>query len=105
MTIVHRFSSPAWLQTLKVHIAGVSAAIEQDSQRSIPDILRMIVNLEAGQALLFAPSALLDVANDGASSSSNAPKIQKLGLRYVKMRVRKRLTEDGGRSVMSVKSK
>ncbi|KAL8899991.1 MAG: hypothetical protein Q9207_005909 [Kuettlingeria erythrocarpa] len=98
MTIVHRFSSPAWLHVLKDHLAGVATTDDQDSQRNVNEIFRTIVNLEAGQALLFSTSALLDSVEEGSSAAGQLPKLAKLGLRYVKMRVRQRMTEDGGRS-------
>ncbi|KAL8840105.1 MAG: hypothetical protein Q9170_001452 [Blastenia crenularia] len=100
MTIVHRFTSPEWLQALKGHLAGVSDLGGDDSQRNIKELFRMIVTLDAGQALLFSPSALLEAAG---TESSLPLKVQKLGLSYVKMRVRKRLTEDGGRSILAVR--
>ncbi|KAI4177061.1 MAG: hypothetical protein LQ343_000542 [Gyalolechia ehrenbergii] len=103
MTIVHRFTSPDWLQALKAHLAGVSDLNGEDSQRNIGKIFRMIVNLQAGQALLFSPSALLEAAESESTTSDPPLNVQKLGLRYVKMKVRKRLTEDGGRSILAVR--
>ncbi len=49
-----------------------------------------IINLKAGEALLFAPSAILDVENVVGQGS------------YLKVRVRHRLTSDGGRSVLAI---
>lgn len=97
MTIVHRFTSPAWLKALRSHLAGVSN--EGDStKQDIAEIFKRIVNLEAGQALLFSPSAMLTV-DDGEGNQGQ--RMLKLGTQYVKMRVRKRLTADGGRSIMA----
>lgn len=62
MTIVYRFSSPVWLQTLKHRLAGVIVSEDQDSKLNTKALLKTIVNLEAGQALLFSPSAPLDFA-------------------------------------------
>ncbi|KAL8936316.1 MAG: hypothetical protein Q9216_004996 [Gyalolechia sp. 2 TL-2023] len=105
MTIVHRFTSPNWLQTLKAHLAGVSDLSEENSQRNIGKIFRMIVNLQAGQTLLFSPSALLELAESESTTSGHPLNMQKLGLRCLKMKVRKRLTEDGGRSILAVRQK
>lgn len=105
MTIVHRFSSPAWLQTLKVHLAGVSTSEDQDSKRNVKELFKTIVNLEAGQALLFSTSALLDFTESGPSAGGQIPKLSKLGLRYIKIRVRQRLTADGGRSLRVVQDR
>jgi len=94
MTIVHRFTSPAWLTALRSHLAGVSG----EDKRDVSEVFKQIVNLEAGQALLFSPSAMLsvsDVSNEGSL------RMEKLGTRYVKIRVRKRLTADAGRSILA----
>ena len=97
ITIVHRFTSPAWLKALEAHLAGVS--IEGDtSKKDVATIFKRIVELDAGQALLFSPSAMLTAAD---SSTPNRLKMEKLGATYVKIRVRKRLTADGGRSIMA----
>lgn len=101
MTIVHRFTSPSWLTTLKSHLAGMSVEGET-SKRDIAGIFKQIVNLEAGQALLFSPSSMT-----GADLKANHDqlKMQKLGVGYLKIGVRKRLTEDGGRSILAVPTK
>ncbi|KAL8787940.1 MAG: hypothetical protein Q9213_001967 [Squamulea squamosa] len=105
MTIVHRFTSPDWMLALKGHLAAVSELAEGDSQSNVREIFKTIVNLEAGQALLFSPSAMLGTRLvPGSDASSRDAKIPKLGLRYVKMRVRSRLTADGGKSVMAAGS-
>ena len=101
MTIVHRFTSPSWLQTLKSHLAGISS-IEETSGRDIKQIFELIVNLGAGQALLFSPSAILDAKDESTAKDTLITRVQKLGSRYVKMRVRERLTMDGGRSILAV---
>lgn len=100
MTIVHRFTSPSWLQMLRSHLAGI-CSIEDSSGRDIKQIFKLIVNLEAGQALLFSPSAILDVEDESTAEGALISRVQKLGLRYVKMKVRKRLTADGGRSILA----
>lgn len=100
MTIVHRFSSPSWLQTLKSHLAGISS-IEDTSDRDVKLIFKLIANLEAGQALLFSPSAILDVKDGSTEEEIVGARVQKLGLRYVKMKVRERVTVDGGRSILA----
>lgn len=100
MTIVHRFTSPDWLQVLKTHLAGISDD-DESSKRDVNEIFRTIVTLEAGQALLFSPSAILDTANDHGGNDYTNLRPKKLGLQYVKMRVRQRLTADGGRSILA----
>ncbi|KAI4111950.1 MAG: hypothetical protein LQ345_006652 [Seirophora villosa] len=102
MTIVHRFTSPDWLLTLKARLAGVATPGDEDAKGNVKEIFNTIVHLAAGEALLFSPSAMLEAAPPGPLLSSGPLKLQKLGLSYVKIRVRKRLTADGGRSVMAV---
>lgn len=96
MTIVHRFTSPSWLAALKSHLAGVST--EGDgSKRDVTEIFKQIVNLNAGQALLFSPSAMLGV-EDGRKTDL---RMKKMGTGHVMIQVRKRLTADGGRSILA----
>lgn len=101
MTIVHRFSSPSWFQALKSHLAVINTT-DETSNKHLMDIFDTIVNLEAGQALLFSPSAILDSDQEEVDDSVKM-KIQKLGLQIVKMRIRERLTVDGGRSVLAAR--
>nr|ANM86687.1 hypothetical protein [Cladonia uncialis subsp. uncialis]AUW30873.1 hypothetical protein [Cladonia uncialis subsp. uncialis] len=97
MTIVHRFTSPSWLTVLKSHLAGLSIEGET-SKRDIADVFKQIVKLEAGQALLFSPSGMTGV---DPKSEPNRLKMQKLGVGYLKIGVRARLTKDGGRSILA----
>ena len=102
MTIVHRFTSPDWFTVLRKHLAGVSG-LDDGSERDIKTILKQIVQLGAGEALLFSPTAMLDLVKQRSSSESETEAtVEKLGMAYVKMRVRKRLTADGGKSIMAV---
>lgn len=57
-------------------------------------LLNQIVKLRVGEALVFAPNAILDV-------SANSDRISKLSNGVLKVRIRNRVTEDGGRSVMA----
>ncbi|OBT69558.1 hypothetical protein VE03_00820 [Pseudogymnoascus sp. 23342-1-I1] len=116
ITIVHRFSSPEWMQTLKSHLAAVASDmthrepdtgdLEADLARELISggkgrrasmIFRKIVGLEVGEALVFSPSAMVGV---GVASSGGSRYI-KLGAGYLKVRVRGRLTTDGGKSVLA----
>ena len=99
MTIVHRFASPNWLSILKGHLAGASE--EMGEERNIGHIWKTIVELEAGEALLFSPAAILDTETREGGSGDRDKEIVKLGMGHVKIRVRKRLTADGGRSILA----
>jgi hypothetical protein len=117
VTIVHRFTSPEWLRSLKAHLAGIASdVLDQTSHSHNPEedpddgigtqkqntntamkIFSEIVKLRAGEALIFSPSAMvgLEKGPDGERG------MKRLGAEYLKIRVRKRLTTDGGKSVMA----
>lgn len=125
VTIVHRFTSPDWLDTLKKHLAGASAFstsadTPEDSENDddgyvgvhalrlnggdlAKDLFSKIVALRTGEALMFAPSAVIGLKT--GAPSRNFPRGQKepvrLGNGVLKVRVRRRVTRDGGRSIMA----
>lgn len=117
MTIVHRFTSPEWYQVLRSHLAGMSSPREAGTAnagdaRKVDQIFDEIVELDTGEALLFSPSALLgNSAVTQPSDTGDGKKAdvtprgaivpKKLGRSWLKMKVRNRLTEDGGRSIMA----
>ncbi|KAL2060864.1 hypothetical protein VTL71DRAFT_8916 [Oculimacula yallundae] len=112
-TIVHRFTSPAWMQALKSHLAGIMTygshpqidGEEVDGKGNTylyekgqaTEIFDDIVRLGVGNALLFSPSAMIGLKQD----SSGKPEIKRLGSGYMKITVRNRLTTDGGMSIMA----
>lgn len=104
LTIVHRFTSPAWLRALKGHVAAAAMEVkprelpnnsEDEAEGSgasrTSSLFRQIVHLRVGEALLFSPSAVVGAASEG----------HRLGDGYMVIKVRDRLTEDGGKSVIS----
>lgn len=104
ITIVHRFSSPAWLHALQGHIAA--AAFGAQSNKGTKEdgevtskyaLFHTIVRLRVGEALLFCPNAVSSIATEGSESQ----KLGTLGGGYMVIKVRNRLTEDGGKSVIS----
>ena len=88
VSIVHRFLSPAWFKILKAHLAGAS-----DADGDLEKLFQDIVALKTGEALVFSPTAMIDVDEAGHAEA--------LGHQFFKMRVRKRLTADGGKSIMA----
>lgn len=116
ITIVHRFTSPDWLRTLKEHLAAAASDLVDQNPNSsnilegsgdekiesrmgdaAKKIFSEIVRLRAGEALLFSPSAMVDVEKRQGDNK----RLKRLGAGYIKIRVRKRLTTDGGKSVMA----
>lgn len=111
VTIVHRFSSPAWLRALKEHVAAAAlgtrsngdTAATTEEDLAAPEIsgkfslFYRIVNLRVGEALLFSPGAALC----SSAETPGSPDLNRLGAGYLVIKIRQRLTEDGGKSVTS----
>ena len=111
VTIVHRFSSPAWIRALQGHVAAAALSVQSSHDTSKDNgesrealgisrkfsLFHEIVHLRVGEALLFSPSAISGIAPD----SSGLQKLAKLGSGYMVIKIRDRLTEDGGKSVVS----
>lgn len=140
VTIIHRFSSPAWYKTIKSHIAGAAENAHHElGCGPRDDVFHKIIRLATGEALVFCPTALLGVdkieddvndksSNDsfqeltlkarlnksdtpsnagslGSTGKSTSPIIPsrraiQLGPAHAHIRVRQRITVDGGRSVL-----
>lgn len=123
ITIVHRFTSPAWHQALVKHLAGASMTVdaeqtkgdeeeaEQSGERvgvqpvsfeSSKKLFEEIVALATGEGLVFAPSAVVGVKDGkGKGKGKNKPVYVRLGHGVLKLRMRKRVTQDGGQSIMA----
>lgn len=121
VTVVHRFTSPDWLRTLRGHLAGISSMSVTASaadggeqgktvavkpvtiggnrgEDPVLELFAMIVSLHTGQALVLAPSAVLGL---GPKEEGREASIQRLAHRALKVKVRSRLTKDGGKTVMA----
>jgi len=93
ITLIHRFTSPDWYSTIQKH---VTLDDERDSSASADhtDSLYRISCLRTGEALVFAPSAyLLDDSQSVIGVKQKA----------FKMVVRKRITWDGGKTIVCVR--
>jgi hypothetical protein len=91
IALVHRFTSPAWFDALRKHLAGAyftddditdpeQEAIERESKKlkkgtKSVKLFKEIVQLQVGESLLFGPTAALEVM-DG--------EVKKLEERYVR---------------------
>ncbi|KAI1372146.1 hypothetical protein F4677DRAFT_456690 [Hypoxylon crocopeplum] len=93
-TFVHRFISPAWYDVLKKHLAGAN---KHDSSFD-GSLFDTIVSLRTGQALLFCPTAQVDLVE---APVNGGWMMKSLGNGYLKVKIRKRLTMDGGKSIMA----
>ncbi|KAL2157952.1 hypothetical protein VTH06DRAFT_5007 [Thermothelomyces fergusii] len=130
VTIVHRFTSPDWLNALKRHLAGVASSsrlLEKTKELSTGDdgdggegkgvdgigsltlndadpmleLFSKIVGLRVGEALVFAPSAIVGVKKKEDGKGGTRSNVQRLGHGILKVRIRSRITQDGGKSIMA----
>lgn len=77
VSIIHRFRSPAWFDSIKKHLAGLvwSGTIDSSAGKKV---FETIVSLRDGEALIFASNAYLDaperqdedLSTESSSSSS-----------------------------------
>ncbi|KAL2135021.1 hypothetical protein VTI74DRAFT_10058 [Chaetomium olivicolor] len=126
VTVVHRFTSPDWLNALRKHLAGVSSGgkllekarrlnMDHDEDEEVDGagafalgnadptlaLFSRIVDLKVGEALMFAPSAIIGVKKKKEDETSKVGDVQRLGYGVLKVRIRNRTTADGGRSIMA----
>lgn len=92
ITIIHRFTSPKWYETIRAHLPIENGNDTPDNGTS--DGLYQIASLRTGEAIVFAPSAKL-VDGEGETLDTKH--------RTFKLMVRKRITWDGGRTILSVR--
>lgn len=86
VTVIHRFSSPEWLTAIRRHIPTAT----EDRER----LMHRIESLMTGEALLYSPNAILgrDESGDLITGTS----------RLIDVSIRRRITSDGGQSVLAI---
>jgi len=97
LSIIHRFTSPEWYQTIKKHLYTGDVFDDEDNRRNNrpgghTDFMQNISSLQTGEALVFAPAAVMSIRRDGSLE----------GTKVHRIKMRQRVTWDGGRSVVSV---
>lgn len=100
-TLVHRFTSPDWFKTIKAHLVPAAEESSGSSTSGSSSMMSRIVDLNVGEALLFAPSAMLQVDRLTDEKNNSSRRVKKLGMECWSVRMRARVTVDGGRSVMA----
>ncbi|KAI4650520.1 hypothetical protein J4E93_002876 [Alternaria ventricosa] len=85
MSVIHRFTSPTWYAALKRHISGL------DDDKAL---MQEIEGLATGEALVYCPNTVLAQNDDGSLVKATG--------RLLKINIRKRITQDGGESIMAV---
>lgn len=98
ITVVHRFTSPDWLRVLHKHLAGAAEHGSETCDLESRPLFNQIVDLQVGEALLFAPSTIVGASlhDDGHVT------FKRLGQGRLRVKIRHRLTADGGKSVLSL---
>ena len=91
ITVIHRFTSPDWFRSLKTHISISSGSTEGEDEKYL---FREIVNLRTGEALIYAPTAVLGIDLTGKPIKATEE--------LLKVSIRKRVTWDGGQSIVCV---
>lgn len=89
--ILHRFQSPAWWEHIVKHVSA---------DFSLEDAFDRVVRLQTGQSVIFAPSGI------GMFKANELGGVDDLGLfgrRYLICKTRKRLTDDGGASILATR--
>ncbi|CAG9986899.1 unnamed protein product [Clonostachys byssicola] len=95
-TFVHRFSSPAWFRTLKGHLTGAMGKCGSASPQQELDVFQSITELQTGEALVFCPTAQTRVLREKDTVINKS-----LGSRFMRIIIRKRVTFDGGVSLVA----
>ncbi|KAK3717395.1 hypothetical protein LTR37_005784 [Vermiconidia calcicola] len=90
VSIVHRFSSPAWFEAIKDHLAGASNLTTDALNQKL--LFDNIVSLGTGESFVFATSSFLCL-EDG--------KEKMLATKVMKMKTRTKQGPDTGRSKMA----
>ncbi|KAJ7444978.1 hypothetical protein B0H11DRAFT_2291039 [Mycena galericulata] len=90
--ICHRFSSPAWCAHLARHVSAGSSLSESAAAEN--SWFQQVMLLPTGDALVFSPAALIGADEGGG--------VRLLGREHLRLRVRPRLTMDGGASRLAV---
>jgi len=83
-----------WLRCLRSHLVALDHEDEASGQRvNFRAIFNRIVRLRVGEALLFAPSAIVRVMNEGnGKASSGNIQVKKLVLNYMRIKIWARVT-------------
>lgn len=91
--VIHRFTSPEWYKVIQKHVPMDTREVGS-SEDGVPSGLCQIASLRTGEAIIFAPSAHLIGEKDMVIDTRH---------RTFRMLIRKRVTWDGGRTVICIR--
>jgi hypothetical protein len=86
ITVIHRFSSPEWLSAIRRHIPTASEDRES--------LMRRIESLTTGKAIIYSSNSVYGRHENGELITGTS--------KLIDVRIRKRITCDGGQSVLAV---
>jgi hypothetical protein len=84
----------------ELEIEGLGALTLGDADPSL-ELFSRIVDLRVGEALMFAPSAIIGVKRRRDGEAKEKVDVKRLAHGVLKVRIRNRTTADGGRSIMA----
>ncbi|KAJ4346476.1 uncharacterized protein N0V89_010405 [Didymosphaeria variabile] len=85
VAVIHRFSSPEWFTAIKRHIRIPEADREA--------LMERIEGLSTGTAIVYSPNSILGYVDGSIKKGTGT---------MTKVKMRKRITADGGQSVLAV---
>jgi hypothetical protein len=98
VAVIHRFTSPEWFSAIKRHIP-----IDAEDKDML---MRRIEGLKTGTALVYSPNSVLGweetPVEDGNGVSIARPRLIKGTGKMLRVSMRKRITSDGGASILAV---
>jgi len=89
--VCHRFSSPGWVKHLRDHIY----VEEEHETEGHPEWGKHVMRLRTGEAVLYSPGSLFSTEEGNAATLSSG---------YAIIKTRKRLTSDGGASLLATQA-
>lgn len=91
ITVIHRFSSPEWYRAIQKHVPIEN---KREGDEGATDGFYRISSLRTGEALIYAPSSYLLKGDRTEIDTKHGT---------FKMGVRKRVTWDGGRTIVCIR--
>lgn len=100
ISVVHRFSSPAWFTTLCGHLGGASSLTSENAEDKAAvkkeELFKQIVALQTGESLVFSPTSW--VRGGAQPGGGDVVEPARLDSGVLRMKTRKRKGDDAGKT-------
>jgi hypothetical protein len=100
VSIVHRFSSPAWFNTLCGHLGAASNLTNENAEDKAAvkkdELFKQILALQTGESLVFSPTSW--VRGGALPGGGDAVEPARLGSGVLRMKTRERKGDDSGKT-------